>query len=189
MARLLLITGGARSGKSRYAQDRVQRLERDFGGGRIAFLATAQASDSEMTARIGKHRAERPDRWETFEAPLDCAARMADLTRRFDVVLMDCLTLYVSNLMLSAMDPGTGEMDSDRAEKEIEHAVEGLCEAALRGSAAVVMVTNEVGMGIVPDYPLGRWFRDVAGRANQQAAAAADEVVLMVCGLPVRVKG
>jgi len=181
--RLSLITGGARSGKSRYAQQCATALA-EARQGRVLFLATAEASDAEMEARIARHRQDRPATWDTREVPLGAAEQIAAHNREYTVILLDCLTLFVSNLLLLHQ-----ERSSEEIEAEVDHAIAELCAAARSGSAQVLIVTNEVGMGLHPMTALGRLFQDLAGRANQQVAAAAEEVVLMVCGIPVPVKG
>lgn len=163
-----LITGGARSGKSLRAEARALALP-----GRPWFLATAEAGDAEMAARIAEHRARRDRRWRDRPAPLDLAGAL-EATDRDGARLVDCLTLWLSNLMQADRDPA--------AETERLVAALGAQESP------VILVTNEVGFGIVPDNALGRAFRDAAGRMNQAVAAAADEVELVVAGLPLVLK-
>jgi len=165
----LLVLGGARSGKSRYAQQRAEALP----GERI-FVATAQALDADMAARIARHRGDRGDDWRTIEAPLDIAAVIAEEARPERVVLVDCLTLWASNLMFAELD-------------HREHA-ERLAEAIKNAAGPVLLVANEVGLGIVPDNALARRFRDVAGEINQIVAASVDEVMFMAAGLPLKLK-
>jgi adenosyl cobinamide kinase/adenosyl cobinamide phosphate guanylyltransferase len=163
--RLAFVLGGARSGKSRHAESLVTALPKPW-----VYLATAQALDDEMRARIALHRAQRADGWRTLELPRDLPAGLAGERP----VLVDCLTLWLSNLMLEGADIA---------------AACGALEAALDARAApTVLVSNEVGLGIVPDNALARAFRDAAGRLHQRVAARADHVVLMVAGLPLRVK-
>lgn len=168
-ARIILVIGGARSGKSRHAQ----RLA-EAAAGQPVFVATAQAFDAEMADRIAQHRADRDMRWRTVEAPIDLAAAVADCDAAGGVLLVDCLTLWASNLLL-------GGEDIDRHLTHLDAAL-----AAARGR--VVLVSNEVGRGIVPDNALARQFRDVAGRINQAVAARADAVDLVVAGLPLALK-
>lgn len=165
----LFVIGGARSGKSRYAQQRAETLP-----GRPVFIATAQAHDAEMRDRIARHRADRDARWTTVEAPLDLPDAIAHHDGDEAVILVDCLTLWASNLLLA-------EADADAATAH-------LCAAIAAARGHVVLVANEVGLGIVPDNALARRFRDVAGRMNQAIAAAAGEVVLLAAGLPLRLK-
>ena len=166
--RLTLVLGGARSGKSRYAEGLFSAWPPPW-----SYLATAEAGDDEMTARIEAHRARRDARWRTIEAPRDIAAALARCDGKPS--LIDCITLWLSNMLLADAD----------IEREI-----GRLENVLAAAAApVVLVTNEVGSGIVPDHSLGRRFRDLQGMTNQRMAALADCVVLMVAGLPLAVKG
>ena len=168
MSQIILITGGARSGKSRIAEQRVLAL-----GTRATYIATAEARDAEMAARIAAHRARRGDAWTTHAEPLDLVGALT-LTDGRGPRLVDCLTLWLTNLMLGGHD---------------WQAAAGVLVAALpRQTDAVVIVTNEVGAGIVPDNALAREFRDAAGLLNQWVAAAADEVILAVAGLPLKVK-
>ena len=183
MSRLILGTGGARSGKSRFAQERAAEMQRSTGG-KVAFVATAQRVDQEMDARIDRHQRDRPDDWTTVEAPLGAGDHVAALVHEHKVVLLDCLTLLVSNVLWEARNSA-----AEIVEERVTEAARALCTAARTGGdATVIVVTNEVGMGLHPDHPIGRLFRDVAGRANQIVAAQADEVVFMVCGLPMTVK-
>jgi adenosylcobinamide kinase/adenosylcobinamide-phosphate guanylyltransferase len=169
--RIVLVGGGARSGKSRFALVRAREL-----GARRLFVATARRYDAEMDARIDRHRAERGSEFDTVEEPLAVAETIARASGH-DVAVVDCLTLWLSNLLL------------DRTPVEaIERCVEDLATALSRAPCHVVLVTNEVGMGLHPDTPLGRTFRDLAGRAHQRLSAAADEVHLAVLGLVVRLK-
>jgi adenosylcobinamide kinase / adenosylcobinamide-phosphate guanylyltransferase len=167
-APLTLILGGARSGKSRYAEGLIAALPPPW-----VYVATAEAGDEEMAARIKVHRARRAPDWRTIEAPRDLTAALAASERW--PVLVDCLTLWLSNVLLADAD----------IDAEIEHLEKALAAA----SAPVVLVANEVGSGIVPDHPLGRKFRDLQGILNQRIAVRADHVVLMVAGLPLTVKG
>ena len=168
----LLVLGGARSGKSRHAQETAERLTagRDR---RPVMIATGQAFDSEMADRIARHRADRGDRWRTVEAPTRLAEALTALSSD-DVAVVDCLTLWLSNTML-----GDADMDA---------AIDGLVAAAAACDAHLILVSNEVGWGIVPDNALARRFRDLAGRLHQQLAQTADEVVLVAAGLPLRLK-
>ena len=167
----MLIGGGARSGKSRFA---LEYAEQRYT--RRAFLATAQALDEEMRARIARHRAERGNGWTTIEEPHDIAGAIEKNANKFDVIVVDCLTLWLSNIML---DPGR-ETDKEMAN------IEAFLQRDL--AADVVVITNEVGCGIVPGNLLGREYRDRAGEINQALARAAKEVFWMVFGIPVTVK-
>jgi adenosylcobinamide kinase/adenosylcobinamide-phosphate guanylyltransferase len=162
-----LVLGGARSGKTRYALAAAERL-----GERPVMIATAEALDAEMAARIARHRAERGAQWRTLEAPLDLAGALGAVEAG-ETAVVDCLTLWLSNLMY--------------AERDVERETETLV-AALAGRR-VILVANEVGLGVVPDNALARRFRDEAGRMNQRIAAAADRVVFVAAGLPMVLKG
>jgi len=174
---LVLILGGARSGKTRYALARAPQL-----GARVAYVATAEAGDDEMRTRIAHHRAERPAEWQTIEAPLDVGTAIARVNA--DVVLLDCVTLLVTNAMLSAGEQATFEQQQARANAEIE----SLVAAYRAGNFSLVIVSNEVGLGIVPENQLARAYRDLLGWANQHLAREADKVLFMVAGLPMQVK-
>lgn len=181
---LTLILGGARSGKSAYAQ----QLAHARGGSNVLYVATALAFDDEMAARIASHRAERPAGWQTLEAAQGVGAAV---TRYLDtavvrpaVILVDCLTLLATNVLLPF-----GEMPDPRAAEEAVLAeVDQLLESVRQSQTGWIVVSNEVGMGLVPPYPLGRVYRDALGRANQRLATAAEEVLLMVAGLPWTLK-
>ena len=167
----LLILGGARSGKSRFA---VERLSPDA---RVVFVATAEARDEDMVKRIARHRAERPSRWSTIEEPFDLVSQLRDLDGACDGILVDCLTLWVSNLLLRG--------DRDDAILEQAEALAGLIG---RRRSSVTVVSNEVGEGVHPETATGLRFRDLLGGVNQRVAAACDTVVLMVAGIPLTVK-
>jgi len=173
-----LILGGARSGKSDYAEKLAAQ-----SAGSVLYIATAEAGDEEMAARIAAHRRARPADWPTLEAPRDLAAALATITEPPQVMLLDCLTLLVSNILLAR---------ENEAQQDIEQAVyaeiEALLAARRQFGAALLVVSNEVGLGLVPSYSLGRLYRDVLGRANQYLAAQADRVLFMVAGLPLAVK-
>ncbi|MDR3508007.1 MAG: bifunctional adenosylcobinamide kinase/adenosylcobinamide-phosphate guanylyltransferase [Caulobacteraceae bacterium] len=170
---LILVIGGARSGKSAWAQTRAESQARTPPG-RLLMIATAQAFDAEMTQRIERHRLDRGPAWTTLEAPLNLAETLSDLHTE-DVAVVDCLTLWLSNLMLAQID--------------LEPAFAALVAAASASPARIILVTNEVGQGIVPDNALARRFRDEAGRLHQRLAAAADQAVMIVAGLPLWLKG
>jgi adenosylcobinamide kinase/adenosylcobinamide-phosphate guanylyltransferase len=172
---LCFVLGGVRSGKSTFAVSLAARL-----GERVTFIATAQAGDEEMRERIARHRQRRPGHWCTVEAPLEVAPAVAAADS--DVVVVDCLGLLAANLMARAGAAGAGAADL------MESQIAGLLDAYQRGPASLIIVSNEVGMGVVPPYPSGREFRDLLGRANQQLARAADRVYWLLAGLPVEVK-
>jgi adenosylcobinamide kinase/adenosylcobinamide-phosphate guanylyltransferase len=180
--RLTLILGGARSGKSSYAQKLAgERSER------VLYVATALAFDEEMTARIAAHQAERPAGWRTLEAPHEVGAAVRAGCGDEDVLLLDCLTLLANNVILPLPDeesPGFAQA----AQAALDAEIDSLLEAYAASSSEWIVVSNEVGLGLVPPYPLGRVYRDVLGRANQKLAQAADQVVFMVAGIPMIVK-
>jgi adenosylcobinamide kinase/adenosylcobinamide-phosphate guanylyltransferase len=165
-----LVLGGARSGKSRYAETLV-------AGAAAAgtYIATAEAGDAEMATRIAEHRARRGPFWRTIEEPLDPAGAIRRHAEPARPILVDCLTLWLSNLM------GAG--------RTAAHESETLCAALRAAAGPVVLVANEVGLGLVPETPLGREFRDAAGRLNQDIAACADRVVFVAAGLSLVLKG
>lgn len=176
-SKLILVLGGARAGKSTFA---LQLAQEKSVAGRVCFIATAQGLDAEMAERIAHHREERPTNWKTIEEPfqLDEALLQAGDA---NVVVIDCLTLFVSNWLLRS--------DNERqCEPVLETIVERVLETVKSETRTVICVSNEVGLGIVPDTALGRTFRDLLGRVNQQFAQAADEVYLLVAGLPLRLK-
>ena len=177
MGRIILVTGGARSGKSGYAERRAAEI----GGEAVTYVATAEALDEEMERRIARHRAERPQEWTTREAP----RRAGEAVRRAETatVLVDCLTVLASNVLLAA--EGEGE---EAAQAAVLHEAGALRDAALAREGTTLVVTNEVGMGVHPPTALGRWYRDALGRANALLAAEAEEVVLLVSGIPVRIR-
>ena len=182
MGDLILITGGVRCGKSRFAE----RLAGELGGDHVTFIATAEAGDDEMRDRIAAHRASRPGSWTTREASVDVAAAIIEADARPDppcAIVVDCLTLLVSNLLLGR-DGGAEETAAARVDRQTR----AIRDAGLGTRATVIIVTNEVGWGIVPSTPLGRRYRDLLGAANQVLAAASAKVYLLVAGIPVDCK-
>jgi adenosyl cobinamide kinase/adenosyl cobinamide phosphate guanylyltransferase len=168
---IILVTGGARSGKSQYAEQRAREL-----GGRRVYIATAEARDDEMRERIAAHQKRRGSEWITVEQPVELTATLLAQRGRTDCALVDCLTLWLSNLLL--------RRDKESAEEKVAELVQTLPRLDFH----TVLVTNEVGWGIVPDNRLGRQFRDLAGWANQRFAEAANEVILTVAGMPMTIK-
>lgn len=164
-----LVLGGARSGKSAYAE----RLARERGGERV-YLATATAGDGEMSERIAHHRDRRGPDWVTIEEPLALAETLRRESLPGRAVLVDCLTLWLSNVML--------------AERDVEAGTHDLCACILSSSGPVILVSNEIGLGLVPETPLGRRFRDAQGRLNQAVAATVPRVVFIAAGLPLVLK-
>jgi adenosylcobinamide kinase/adenosylcobinamide-phosphate guanylyltransferase len=168
-----LVLGGARSGKSRWAQELAGNFER------VAYVATAQAYDDEMREKIRRHQEDRPKHWQTLEEPLELARAVVDHAAEFDLMLVDCLTFFAANLLEAAeADPAS-----------MEQRIAGLLEVLRAAPVSIVLVSNEVGSGVVPPYPAGRRYRDALGELNQRVAAIADNVVLMVAGLPLALKG
>lgn len=171
MPKRVLILGGARSGKSTFALNEASAMP-----GKKAFLATAEALDEEMAARIARHRSERAPEWDTFEEPVELPSLISREAPDYSVVLIDCLTLWVSNILLR-------ELPFDRYAGQFMEAISN------RAAADLYMVSNEVGLGLVPDVPIGRTYRDYLGRLNANIAAAATDVYFMVAGIPVKIKG
>lgn len=177
MAQVIFITGGARSGKSCFAEKRA----REFGAP-LGYLATAQSLDSEMDERIKRHRERRGGEWSTIAEPVYLPQALTRCDGQYQAILVDCLTLWLSNLLL------TYEDTTDQIEERIQEDLQ-LLKSTLQGMVTpVVLVSNEVGMGIVPDNRLARLFRDIAGTANQTLAGAADEVHAVISGIPLRLK-
>jgi adenosylcobinamide kinase/adenosylcobinamide-phosphate guanylyltransferase len=183
--RLILILGGARSGKSAYAEALAASVARERT---VLYVATATASDEEMRERIVAHQANRPPRWRTVEAPLDPAGALErELTLNpAPVALLDCITLLAANLLLDGA-PHEGEVDAAAGAARLDHAIDALLALYERSQFTLIVVSNEVGMGVVPPYPLGRAYRDNLGRANARLARAADATLLLIAGIPVEV--
>lgn len=180
--KLTLILGGARSGKSTFAEGLASR-----SGEEVMYIATAQALDDEMSQRIAAHQQKRPQSWQTLEIPLNVGQRLLDNPPQADVIVLDCLTLLVSNALLTAA-PDVDQPDERAAQAQVTAEIEAL-EAAIQSiPAAWIVVSNEVGMGLVPPYPLGRIYRDLLGWANQRLARLAGRVIFMLAGLPMRLK-
>jgi adenosylcobinamide kinase / adenosylcobinamide-phosphate guanylyltransferase len=171
MGKIIFITGGARSGKSTYAASLAEKHKS------VAFVATCQALDKEMARRIKLHQQDRPGNWKTFEEPKEVAGLINALDNRFDCILIDCLTLLVSNLLLAK-----------RKEEAILKEIETTLKNLRKKKAQAVIVSNEVGLGLVPANKLGRDFRDIAGKVNQLVAKQADTVFFTISGIPVKIK-
>lgn len=166
---ITFIIGGARSGKSRFALEKAS-----LHSGKKAYIATAQALDNEMKERIEKHKKERSEEWITIEEPLNITALIKNIHTQYDVILIDCLTLWLSNLMLG--------------NKGIETEIETFCSSLSTVQCSLFTVSNEVGMGIVPDNELSRKFRDMTGYLNQKVAGIANEVYSVTAGIPLKIK-
>lgn len=169
---ITLVLGGARSGKSRHAQELASKFRR------VVFLATLRPLDPEMRTKIARHRRDRPSGWRTVEAPLHLAEAIRSESRNADVLLVDCFTLFVSNFMRLGR----------QAETHNQRYIRELCQAIRKSRSSVIAVSNEVGSGIVPAFRSGRVYRDLLGQLNQEVAAIADNVLLMVAGLPMPLK-
>ena len=180
MGKLTLILGGARSGKSAYAEKLALQHN-----SRVAYIATAQALDEEMKSRISLHQEKRNQNWQTLEIPFGIGQIVQANPPSVDLVILDCLTLLVSNILLKVTsDPDTP--DENLAQNLVAEEIASLCQAIQRSSSNWIVVSNEVGMGLVPPYPLGRVYRDLLGWANQELASVADRIYLMLAGIPMR---
>jgi adenosylcobinamide kinase/adenosylcobinamide-phosphate guanylyltransferase len=185
MGKVILLTGGARSGKSSYAEEIAGKL-----GDNILYIATSIPYDEEMEYRIKLHVERRPQSWRTLECFKNFKEAIGDKTDDIDGVLLDCITIMITNIMFSTdINCGTiSQKQADELEKLVLKEVDGLLEVINKSDKTFILVTNEVGMGLVPEYPLSRAFRDIAGRVNQKLGKIADEVYLCVCGIPKRIK-
>lgn len=169
--KIVFITGGARSGKSSFALKETGKIK-----GKKAYIATAQALDEEMRERIEKHKLDRGQEWATFEAPIKIAELISKINGEYDVILLDCLTLWLSNVIHKNLG----------LESEIKKIIDALNELK---HSTIYIVSNEVGMGIVPENKLARQFRDIAGILNQKIAEVSDEVYILAAGIPLKIKG
>jgi adenosylcobinamide kinase / adenosylcobinamide-phosphate guanylyltransferase len=191
MGKLSLILGGARSGKSSFAEARAKEL----GGDKVLYLATSEMKDDEMQERVKKHRTDRPSAWGTLEAPRNVAQALRQERNGKDVILLDCMTFLVANYLMDAAAPQDDPFDDPSAdpfdakiEADVVAEVESLIAYVQESDVEMLIVSNEVGLGLVPPYELGRAYRDILGRANQILAHHADEVLLLVAGIPMQVK-
>lgn len=187
--RFIVITGGARSGKSSYAERLATTMSATLP---VLFLATATAGDDEMRQRIIQHRQTRPAHWVTLEEPRDPAQALVrhPLWQDVPVILLDCITLLVSNLLTGGTEHHDMPDIFDEAAltQQVMNRITNLIEIYQAGTASMILVTNEVGLGLVPPYPLGRIYRDILGKVNMKLAANADEVYLLVAGIPLQMK-
>jgi len=178
MTKITLILGGARSGKSSYAEQVAAEQNES-----VLYIATAEAKDADMAQRIANHQASRPTHWHTVEAPQQIAITLQSRKTLPAIWLLDCLTLLVSNILLSQE-----EAPLETISAAVQAEIEALLTLQRQHEARLIIVSNEVGLGLVPAYQLGRIYRDLLGRANQQLAAQADRVLFMVAGIPMTVK-
>lgn len=191
MGKMTLILGGARSGKSTFAEMRAKEL----GGDSVLYVATSETKDDEMVERVKKHRSERPSAWGTVEAPRNVAQAIREGRSEEKIILLDCMTFLVANHLMDAAapeddpfdDPSSDPFDA-KIEAEVVAEVEALVKYVQEADVKLLVVSNEVGLGVVPPYELGRAYRDILGRANQILARHADEVQLLVAGIPMKVK-
>jgi len=198
--KLILILGGARSGKSKLAQQMAEKL-----GEKVLFVATGQPLDHEMALRITEHKRKRPENWRTLEIDIKVGQKLKEQVGGAEVVLLDCLTLLVSNILTREgrepfSSPSTGEDEGEgencerseaisEAEKRVIDEIEELIECINTHESTFIVVSNEVGLGLVPENRLGRVYRDLLGKANQLLARHADEVYFMASGIPLKIKG
>ncbi|MEJ2222909.1 MAG: bifunctional adenosylcobinamide kinase/adenosylcobinamide-phosphate guanylyltransferase [Desulfobacterales bacterium] len=174
MKEIVFVIGGCRSGKSTYAMQTAERVPAE----QKIFIATCVPRDDEMKRRVARHQKERSQNWVTVEAPLNLPEAIRQNSRSGDVILVDCLTLWVSNLLMETGD-----------ESKIEETISQFINAIEKAAGPIVLVSNEVGTGIVPENALARQYRDIIGRVNQDVAKTAGRVIWMVAGIPVTVKG
>lgn len=191
MGKLTLVLGGARSGKSTFAE----KCAKETGGENVLYVATSETKDEEMKERVVKHRADRPSAWDTVEAPRNVAQAIRQVRSDASVILLDCMTFLVANHLMDAAAPEDDPFDdpsADPFDAKIETAVvaevNALIDYVKEADVELIVVSNEVGLGLVPAYELGRAYRDVLGRANQILARHADEVLFLVAGIPMKVK-
>ncbi len=179
MSKITFILGGARSGKSAYAQQLAEESKKT-----VTFIATAQAYDEEMSARIRKHQSDRPQIWQTLEIPTDIASHLKEI--KFEVVILDCITLLASNLLMQFVNDEI--VNEQTFMQAMQHETQTLISAIRESNKEWIIVSNEVGLGLVPPYQMGRVYRDVLGWVNQSLAKEADSVLFMVSGIPMKVK-
>ncbi len=182
MGKCILVTGGARSGKSQYVLGQAAKT-----GKPVLFVATAEAGDEEMRARIEEHKKSRPANWRTLEARSNLSSQIEKNIGDAQTVIIDCITLLTNNIFMDGVSK-TSQFSESKVEKDLDAEIVGVLACASRFKAKFFIVTNEVGMGIVPEHPMSRLYRDLLGKANQKLAKEADEVYLFVAGIPVRVK-
>lgn len=184
MKRNILLTGGARSGKSSKAEELAKEM-----GGSVLFVATAEAGDQDMAERIKRHQSERPQEWQTLEAPLNMGEQILKAGYGYDVIIVDCLTMLACNIILAALNKYGDEVTEAQLERMLLDEINALQKAIRSLEASFLIVTNEVGLGIVPDNRLSRLYRDILGRANQRMAESCSEVIFLVSGCSWHIKG
>ncbi|MCK8825521.1 bifunctional adenosylcobinamide kinase/adenosylcobinamide-phosphate guanylyltransferase [Fuchsiella alkaliacetigena] len=185
--KVILVLGGAKSGKSSFAEEIAYSLAKE----EVTYIATAEARDEEMVERIKHHQAVRPDQWKTVEETMAVADLIPELGAQTEVILLDCLTVLISNLLLQGEELGTDDYHFEQGAAKSKQAlkeVENLVKAAKETTATIIIVSNEVGQGLVPPYPLSRVYRDTVGAANKKVAELAHEVYITYAGLPVEIK-
>jgi adenosylcobinamide kinase/adenosylcobinamide-phosphate guanylyltransferase len=179
---ITLLLGGARSGKSYYAQEEAKKADK------VLFVATAEAGDADMRRRIRKHQEDRPANWRTLEATTHIGRRIGETIGDESLVIIDCITLLVTNVICQLDEKDYDNCDEALLEEQVYTEIKELQECLKKVNASFIVVSNEVGLGIVPDNRISRIYRDLLGRANQMLAQSADQVYLMVAGIPLRVK-
>ena len=186
MGKIVLITGGARSGKSTYAE----KLATQSKGG-VLYIATSIPFDNEMKDRVKKHKERRPATWNTFEGYKDLKQVFYNPKMHFDTILLDCITIMVTNLMFDSSGDNFDDLTCDeinKMEKEILEEISDFIDETEKNSKEIIIVTNELGSGIVPENKMARVFRDIAGRVNQYIASRAQDVYMVVCGIEIKIK-
>jgi len=184
MKRNILLTGGARSGKSSKAEELAKEI-----GGRVLFVATADAGDADMQYRITRHRNSRPASWDTIEASRQIGKRIMETKKEYDVIIVDCLTMLACNVVDSSVNQMGEDVSEEVVEGLLKNETDDLIQAIKALKSTFLIVTNEVGLGIVPDNRLSRLYRDALGRANQRVAESCDEVIFLISGCSWHVKG
>ena len=179
----VLLIGGARSGKSSYAEELARQI-----GGEVLFVATAEARDEEMHRRIEVHKKSRPSNWHTLEAPCKVGDCIIADNRKFNAIVLDCITLLVNNVLCQHMAVHGEDVSEKSVEKDVKSEITAIIDCMRKSPATYILVTNEVGEGIIPLGASTRIYRDILGRANQMLASAVDEVYLMVAGIPLKIK-
>lgn len=186
-SRIIFITGGARSGKSRFAITEASKII-----GRRAYIATAEPLDDEMKERIERHKMERGDEWDTYEEPIEIATVLQEIRDRYNVIVLDCMTMWLSNLLIGTQNTEYRIQTAEAEIKDFLETIKSLKNSFVRNpssnNCSMFIVSNEVGMGIVPDNEMARRFRDLAGFLNQKVAEIADEVYFLVSGIPLKIK-